>query len=299
MLENAVGSVPVLYRRRDVSFEDFSSYWRDVHGVFVAGFLGPSRYRMLHFAPYDPDLWDNDAVGRDLAEPRHLGGIAEFVFPNDISRFKWLNTVGTFADADDAIVFRRSTSYSVSQNGFLASKELDKQSDADETGTRVFAMFKAATPQEAFRGYMTDVLSPALAACSGVAHAQITLYDRYETPSREFLGGAEVERFLAPDEQHQATLEILFKDHLALGHFFGSHWPKLQHEFAAHVAQVHAYRVKGAYTLIRDGKLTLAGWLGGTRANLVRRVNAMNIIEALSAANAQRMSKAGMEQAVS
>jgi hypothetical protein len=132
-VDTLLGSVPVLYRRADVTVDDFRNYWRDIHGVFVATFLGPSRYRMLHFAAYDPSVWCNGSISRDLAPDSHLGGIAEFAFLTESERSSWLNTVGTFADADDANVFRRSTSYSVSERGFQVSKASGHQPDSDET----------------------------------------------------------------------------------------------------------------------------------------------------------------------
>jgi hypothetical protein len=291
MLDQSLGSIPVLYRRRDVSPEDFSRYWRDVHGVFVAQFLGPCRYRMLHFEAYDPLLWRDDAVDRNLVDERQLGGVAEFIFSNETDRQMWLSTVGSFADADDAVLFRRSTSYSVSKKSFLAFKKNYQNPDVDEGSTRIFAMLKANIPGENFRTFISEIFGPALGASAAVLHSQFTLYDPYHAPVREFFGGEEVERFLRPDEQHQGTAEIIFKDESALQQFFELEFPHLQRGFADHVERVHAYRVKGAYTLLDEGEMTLAGWLGASRAELVRKVNAENIVANLRAVNAERRVK--------
>jgi hypothetical protein len=252
----------------------------------VAAHLGPSRYRQLHFEAYDPAVWPNEAVSKELAEERQLGGIAEFVFPTSEARRSWENSVGSFADADDGNVFRRSTSYTVSAGGF-SEASTQPPSDSDEISWRIFVMLKAAGEIENFKGYLRGTFLPKLAASDCTKHAQLTLLDPYDVP--DWIDSeAGVDRTLRPDEQHQALLEIVFKDRSGQDRFFGQEFPVMEEEIARHVNEIHAYKVKGAYTHIADTRMTLTGWLGAERAKLVAEVGAKNIVANLAQANSER-----------
>lgn len=287
-MEAFFGSVPVLYRRPEVHEDIFYKYWHDIHGNFVAKFVGPYRYRQLHFLPYDPVIWQSDAVDKDLHESRQLGGTAEFIFDSEQKRSWWLQNVGIFADSDDATVFRRSASYNVSLEGFSSPRVKVTNPAVDESSYRIFAMLVANEPGSAFRHYVHTELGPAISAAHGVKHVQITSYEPYETPTREYFGGVDVGRHLLPDEQHQASIEIVFENRVEVDSFFLTGFKPLEAGFARHVKRVHAYQIRGAYTLIENELLTLAGFIGVSASKIVTQLEPLSVLSELDKANELR-----------
>ncbi|RAI70886.1 hypothetical protein DOZ80_10480 [Pseudomonas fluorescens] len=293
-MEAFFGSVPVLYRRPEVHEDIFYKYWHDIHGSFVAKFVGPYRYRQLHFLPYDRTIWQSEVVDKDLHESRQLGGTAEFIFDSEAKRAWWLQNVGIFADSDDATVFRRSASYNVSLEGFSSPGGSIANPAVDESSYRIFAMLVANEPGAAFKEYVHRQLGPLISAAHGVKHVQVTSYEPYQTPTREYFGGVDVGRHLLPDEQHQASIEIVFENRVEVDSFFINAFKPLEAEFAQRVKRVHAYQIRGAYTLIENELLTLAGFIGVSASKIVSQLQPQSVMVELEKANelrAQEISK--------
>ncbi|CAM2188041.1 putative EthD domain-containing protein [Paraburkholderia sacchari] len=287
-LKSSVGIVAVLGRKPQIDSELFSSYWRDIHGAFVAAYGGPARYRQLHLAAYDPELWADASVARDLGDVRPLDGIAEFIFSDAEARHQWASTVGSFADADDPNVFARSTSYSIAEGGLASWRDASVEPSPDTV--RLIIMLKAAQSPASLHDYLVDELASAVNAddnaSDDIAYMQVTRFNPYTIPDwvDDETG---VDRVLKPCEQYDVMLEIAFRDDTSRQRFFHQQFPQYRDRFASEVASLNVYRVRNAYTLIHDGKLTLNGWLGHDRAALVQRVGAGNIRLALDKVNAE------------
>lgn len=284
MFARSLGVVPVLYRKDGVGFEDFSTYWSDVHGTFVALVEGPTRYRQIHFQAYDPRTWRSDAIAKDLPEGRELGGIAEFIYPNADALRAWQASVGAFADADDPNVFGRSASYTASPGTITTGPDAPALG-----GIHLAVMLKAAGSRDALASFLKSDFIPGCAAASGVRFAQAIFLDRYQTSAAPLAEG-EIDRSLKPHEQHDAVLDLAFADEAAMEAFFTHTLPTLG--FEQHVGLVNAYRAACLHVLIDNGRVTLAGWLGSKRAALVERVGAENISAALDRLNQDRLQRA-------
>jgi hypothetical protein len=293
MVDRCVGVVPVLYRKDDLAPDLFSRYWREIHGVFVANIEGPSQYRQLHLAHLDPGFWENEAVSREFPADQQLAGIAEFKFPDSNRRNAWLGAVGKFAYTDDGNLFRRSASYLVGDSGFHCAKGPANGPREDERSFRLLAMLKAANSHSGeFREYLLTGFDGLCAESPMVLDMQVTILDPQQLPEEDFGRSMKVGRVLSADERYQAIVELVFDGETGWRSFFAEGFKRAQRQFVAHVRQVHAYRVAGVYTLIDDSKLTLSGWLGHDRAQLVSDVGAENILAALEDANATRIAKA-------
>lgn len=286
MIENALGLIPVLYGKDSLRPDVMRSYWRNVHGIFVSKHVGPSSYRQVHFHDYVPDFWASDVVNRVLPGRRSISGIAEFVFPTEARMRAWEKSSGPFADSDDGNVFSRSAAYTVSAGGFRDLKRSVDQPECDETRIRMIAMLVARAADSAFQSYLVERLAPGFAQSDAVTDVRATSLDPYEVP--DWLDGQSADRSLRADEQHHATMEIVFQDEAARSRFFADEFPNLADEFAQQVSTVHAYRAIGAYTLIDDSEVTMSGWLGGNSAQLVRETNAANVRALLSKYNRAR-----------
>jgi hypothetical protein len=120
---------------------------------------------------------------------------------------------------------------------------------------------------------------------------QMTVFDPFQPPEGQYDETSEADHALSVDEQHHAMIELVFNGEPARQGYFKSEFKQLQDEFAAHVRQVNAYRIRGAYTLIKESRVTLPGWLGRDRAQIVWDVGAENIITRMNNVNQARLSR--------
>ena len=288
MSENSVGLIPVLYGKEGLAPDTMRSYWRDVHGVFVSGHLGPSSYRQVHFDTYAPEFWSSEAVERSLPRGKQISGIAEFIFPSKQRRGAWENSVGPFADSDDGNVFSRSAAYTVSSGGFRDLKRSEEQPEFDEKSVRMIAMLQAREPGGDFQRYLVDVLAPGIARSQSVTDVHVVSLDPYRVPDWLDANPGGADRSLKADEQHHAIIEIVFASEDRRIEFFSGDFADLEGEFSDRISVIHAYRAIGAYTLISGSNVTMSGWLGSNSARLVRETDAANVRAALANHNLSR-----------
>jgi hypothetical protein len=280
-----INSYTTVLRHAQVPYELFSNYWRDVHGPLCSRMPGLGWYVQYHFArEQDAHLWPK-TEGIAALPGYTLDGAVEIGFgsTDDQQRFKAASKV-LFADEQN--MFEETLCYNLPTGSttfvdYLANPNPNETDPLD----RLHVHFHGQPGDEpGFMTFFTEQLAPALAADPLVLKLRLHLPTPYDN-ARPAPPSPNVRHEAPAARLHLAMLELVFESALARRQFYGSHtFRQATVGLSEHVRYVTPFAVRGVFTYVRDGEMTLAGLRGSRAAQLIRQLGATNQIAAESKA---------------
>ncbi len=289
-----------LWKRKSISVELFSDYWRNVHGPLCARLPGQHQYWQFHVANSDGGIWPTvGGVDYTCTEEDQFTGIAELTFESEADRDIWFKSAAILMD-DERNIFSKAIGYNTS---FGNSKTyIDTISTGEPNGELGIIKFHVmvkksdAVSVEAFRRYLTDSFAPAVIQSDSVLKFRLHLLDEVDTSnSRPDVAG--VSHYEAPEKQYQAAFEIAFANPLEMETFFASkEYTFAVQDLAKYAKQVLPFPERSAYTFVYDSKMTLAGQCSSKVADLIVKAGATNQLkpDIVSLMNGKQITKSGL-----
>jgi EthD domain len=258
-------------RKHSVTWDLFSAYWRDAHAPIIAPAPQLYHYRQIHTDHHQPGFWPGyPGVSDHLAPEHQLDGIAELSFRSEADCGAFLAHVAPLV-VDHDNMFRTSELYEVNDgNGNTFVDRLPDQVFNGHDGCfRLISLFRAsAAGREAYTRFLSNELAPAFAGSSHVLRVRLLHF--------EPLSGT---GHVTPlERQYHSLLELVFANRLEAVRFFASaaHGP-LTAGMSENVGQVHAFPVRGVYTCVAEGSITLVGRFGSTIARHITEIGSINL----------------------
>ena len=268
-----------LDRRDDVSPELFGLYWRDVHGPLAARIDGMHQYWQHHLDAPDAGLLPESvaASGIDVSVPEseRLEGLAEVTFASEGDRAGMgaSPAAGQLME-DEQNIFRGTYLHSsVAGN----TRTLVDHGSAMPQGEReaYHAILLIAANEDGdrptFRQHVTEDIAAALTRAEHVVKVRYHLFESYDASGWDT---PNVDNDRTQAEAFDTWIEIAFTDRAAAQRALDD----VGHALAepALIQAIHAYPVRTAYTLVYDGRPTLAGLRGASVAETIIAIGAEN-----------------------
>lgn len=268
-----------LDRRDDVSPELFGLYWRDVHGPLAARIDGMHQYWQHHLDAPDAGLLPESvaASGVDVtvATTDRLEGLAEVTFASETDRAGLgASPAASQLMEDEQNAFKGTYLHSSVEGN---TRTLVDHGPGAPQGTRdaYHAILLIAANEtgdtQAFRDLVTAEITTPLVATADVVKVRYHLFEGYDASGWDT---PNVDNDRTQDQAFDAWVEIAFSDRAAaqkaledIGTALAS--PDL-------IAAIHAYPIRAAYTLVYDGRPTLAGLRGASVAETITAIGAEN-----------------------
>jgi hypothetical protein len=268
----------LLWKRRGISLELFSHYWRNVHGPVCARLPGQHQYWQFHLAHNEGGTWPTiEGVDTSTPDEDQFDGIAELTFRSEEDRRTWFQAAAILMD-DEHNLFRKAIGYNSSPgNSRTYVDRLDDGSPNGAVGVQKFHVLlrKAdGIPVEDFRQHLTERLSPALAESERVLKLRLHLFDEVDNSRPDAAGVSHSE---APEKQYQAALEIAFQSRLEMEAFFASSaFTGAVTDLGKYVKQLSPFPERKAHTFVYGDRMTLAGQRSSMVAELITNIGATN-----------------------
>lgn len=261
-------------RRRDgLPAEPFAAYWRDVHATLCSRLPGLGFYVQQHFdRDQASNLWPvADGVRRIGAV---LDGSAELGFANLADQAAFA-AAGTILYADERNLFGEAVAYSLpSGSTTFVDRDPDPIRNGPERLHRVH-VYMNRRPGPDTSAWLADT-SAELAALDAVQKWKLHLPEPYDN-DRPAPPSPDVSHQVEPERLNLAVAEVAFENaRVAAEVFQGATFQKVLASQARHLDALGAYRVKGFYTFVRDGRPTTAGLRGSRPAELIEMMGASN-----------------------
>ncbi len=276
-----------LKRKKGVPLDLFHTYWRDVHGPIAARIPGMHDYYQHHLAYDEGGAWQFvPGINYDFPEADRFDGLGEGTFATEDDVQKYFTGAGGVLMKDEPNLFEETVVYTT--NGSNSKTYVDGIKDESLHGisdrVKFIILFKKADTVsiEDFRRYIAESFAPALVESGHVVKLRLHLLDEHDntSPPNESELSQSVSHYKPLEKQYQALLEIAFTDRLEMSRFFASsEYVATVKEQPSFIRQIHTFVVCQTYTLIADGKLTLAGLRGYHEAELITRIGAVNQLE--------------------
>jgi len=271
----------LLWKRHGITQEMFDDYWRDVHGPVCARLPGQYQYWQFHVAPNEGGIFPAvPGVTYTTADEDQFAGIAELTFRSPEDRQTWFQAASVLM-SDEHNIFSKAIGYVT--NAGNSRTYVDRIDVGAPNGRLNLVKFHVMVKQaegvsvEAFRKYMTDSFTAAVAASDLVLKFRLHLF---EPPDVSRPDAAGVAHFEPPENQYQAAFEIAFKNPLDMEAFFASAaYATAIKDQAKFVKQVSAFPERDPYTFVYNGKMTLAGQRGSRTAELIVNIGAVNQLQ--------------------
>lgn len=276
--EGKVTLYVLLWKKRAIALELFENYWKDVYGPVCARLPGQYQYWQFNLAHNEGGVWPplGGLVGASAPEEQ-LDGIAELTFKSEADRAKWFSAAKILID-DQQNIFRKAIGYKTLPGNSITY--VDYIENGAPNGSPVLEKYHCLIRKadgvslEEFRRYCQEKFAPTLAENEKVLKLRLHLLEPLDN-SRPNAGG--VDRYEPPELQYQAALEIAVANRLDLELMLASQEyqeaVKYHHKY---VKAVKPFPERSAYTLVYDGKMTLAGDRGAKVADLIMKVGAEN-----------------------
>lgn len=268
-----------LDRRDDVSPELFGLYWRDVHGPLAARIDGVHQYWQHHLDAPDAGLLPESvaASGVDVtvAATDRLEGLAEVTFASEADRagLGASPAAGQLME-DEQNVFKGTYLHSSVEGN---TRTLVDHRPGTPQGTReaYHAILLIAGNEtgdtQAFRDLVTAEITTPLVVSADVVKVRYHLFEGYDASGWDT---PNVDNDRTQDQAFDAWVEIAFTDRAAAQRALDDIGATLANPDL--IAAIHAYPVRAAYTLVYDGRPTLAGLRGVSVAETITAVGADN-----------------------
>lgn len=269
----------LLDRKPSLSPEEFTRYWRDVHGPLAARIRGFQQYWQHHLGAPRVGFWPVRGVEQTVPDAYQLEGVAETTFRAAADREKLGQDPAAQAlYLDEQNVFQATYLCPSAPGDSLTL--LDRFEDgapqgAQQVPTYIVLLHRAeGAPQDALASYLRDRFGPALAASPELMKVRLHLLQPYDAAA---WNTPNVRHDLPPRGQYQAILEIAFRDASAERRFLAS--PTMKQaagELPRVVGAMHTYPVTATYTQVYDGRPTLVGLKGLSIAQTILAAGARN-----------------------
>ena len=268
-----------LDRRDDIAPDLFGLYWRDVHGPLAARIDGMHQYWQHHLGAPDADVLPVAvaASGVDVAvsDADRLEGLAEVTFASEADR----GGMGASPAAgqlmeDEQNVFKGTYLHSSVKGNTRTLVDTGPgapQGERDAYHAILLIASNETADAQAFRDLVTTQITPALAVSDDVVKVRYHLFEGYDASGWDT---PNVDNDRTQEQAFDAWVEIAYPDRAATeaalaGIADALANPKL-------ITAIHAYPVQAAYTLVYDGRPTLAGLRGASIAENITQVGAAN-----------------------
>jgi EthD domain len=257
-------------RKLSVTWDLFSAYWRDAHAPLISPAPQLYHYRQIHLDHHQPGFWPGyQGVSDHLASEHQLDGIAELVFRSQADSGAFLAHVAPLV-VDHDNMFRTSDLYEVNEgNGRTFVDHLPGQVFNGHDGCfRLITLFRGAAGREGCACFLSNDLAPAIAGSRHVLRVRLLHFEPLS-------GGVQATPL---ERQYHSLLELAFANRLEAVRFFASPAHRaLTAGISENVGQLHAFPVRGVYTCVADGSVTLVGKFGSTVARHIADIGAINL----------------------
>jgi EthD domain len=235
-------TVALLERRRDISRDLFSRYWRDVHGVMAARIPGFDSYIQNHVTPLTN-------IGAGIAEQFEGIAVCSFLTPNDRMGLVSSEITGHI-HRDEQNVFRRALLYNLEAG---ASAE----HITGDGSTRFFIVIPEGDDTEAVVSQISDNGPLALRT--------------YDLKSGNPSGWNDTD---VDDGGTGRMFSMLIE-----ANFIDEEKAVVAAKAAATIADIAAYRVDARYIMVENGRLTTIGLRGLSAAETIADARAINQLD--------------------
>lgn len=262
--------------RKDVPLEVSYRYWRDVHSVTLARAPGLYQYRLLHLAPNRSDLWSTlEGIDRTLPEEQPHG-IAQILFlsKDDLLTFGSSELVTKYIHQDEQnLCDRNVTLSSIASNAHTYS---DRTKEATPNGEPAYPSFVLCVKQadstdiEQFRQYLVERIVLPWSQQDEVMRLRLHVLEPYS----ESENSPCVSHDWPQVKNYQAWIELMLRDEAAIEQLFLSSGDT--RERAQYLKAIHTFPIVARYTLVYDGKPTIAGLRGFPAWQAIQQAGAEN-----------------------
>lgn len=266
-----ISTIALLGKKSTISADDFSIYWRDIHGTLATRIPGFWSYRQYHIGGEVMNL-------RRLADdantsPEELHGFADVSFcsQQDIAGLA-SSPVAELIKSDEQNVFSYSYLYSATSGNSLTIKDgPELSSSAPDSAEESFILLLSKPVQQNsadFKSRLIARLDRLIDQCAGIARARANFFQPYDA-------GA----WTAPNVNHQpdqvidASVELSFSQRDAITDCLAT----IDHHNLAGTGGVQlGYKVRDRFSMVESGRPTLIGLRGLPALQLIQRLGADN-----------------------
>lgn len=262
--------------RKDLPLEVSYRYWRDVHSVTVARAPGLYQYRLLHLAPNRSDLWSTlEGIDRTLPDEEQPHGIAQILFlsKDDLLTFSSSELVTKYIHKDEQNLCDLNVTMSSSQGN--SQTYSDRTKEAIPNGEIAYPSFVLCIKQadsiniEQFRQYLVERI-----ACPGSEQNEVMrLRLHLLEPYNESENSPCVSHDWPQAKHYQAWIELMLRDEASVEQLFGNSKTR---EYARYIKTIHTFPIVARYTLVDEGKPTIAGLRGFPALQAIGQAGAEN-----------------------
>lgn len=275
-------SVAPTQRRRSITPEVASGYWRDVHGTSITACGSLSVYYQHHLEHDNGGLWPElPGITHKIEDRYQLDGLAEFGWASEADSQAFGKTFASRKLSHDEQNIFESLVVQVSNDGQNRTL-FDSLPDPFARGTdgllRVFVCFKRTegVSNEEFRSHLRENVLPPIAEDSNVLRLRYTFVDDFTLGDWD---SPNVDNDIPVGEQYQAFVEIVVSDRTALRRVYESEAFQAAVEALSDVVRhVNAYRSAATYCFVFRKEPTTIGRYGVTRAALIEATGATNMM---------------------
>jgi hypothetical protein len=281
--EGKAGLYVLLKRRKGITLATYNSYWKNVHGPVAARLPDLYQYSQFHLEQIEDILWsvtDGIEIESDTLEEDQLDGIAELTFLTEEERQTWINAAEILASDEQnfvskAVIYLTNNGNSKTYVDGIETR--DPNGDLDVVKFHVMVKKANAITVDDFRQYMAGKFAPALLKSDLVIKFRLHLLEEHDNSIPSSPG---VSYYEPLEKQYQAAFEIAFKNRLDMEKFFASKaYAAAVKAQTKYIKQLTAFPEQNTYTLVYDGKMTLAGQRTPTVAELIVNLGATNQTE--------------------
>jgi hypothetical protein len=276
-IENRAGLARVTcgWKRPELSIDAVRLYWRDAHSPAIARRDGLYEYRHFQFDSVKPDVFAL-VPGVDYAcDPK-----AQLMWVSDV-RYRdqaGLDAFGLSPDgdvraqilADIELIVDKSTTYLVvGQNGRTLADTTGDPAPQGPVPTPTFSIFFRQRGEPAdFRALVT-LMAQKWSKTSGVKRVRLSLF---EAPDMEAERKAGYPVKTHPvEQQYQAWIDLVVESDAVARTLIS---PADGIDYAANIAEIHAYPTRVVYTSNYAGKPTIVGLRGYPAYEAIRSLGA-------------------------
>ena len=263
-------------RRRDgVPHALFDAYWRDVHGPLCARLPGLGYYVQHHLDPErSANLWPlPDGMA---AFDTGLDGMVEIGFADPASQARF-EAASPLLFADERNFIGHDVAYALPHSArTLIDRDPDPVPNRAETGHRLHLHLHGSGA--GFEAALTD-FAATTASADGIVKVRLHLPEPYRNEEPE-PAAPDVDHRLPKVRRRVGILELGWSSRLDAERFVrGDAYAACAERLRAEASALGVWQVKGVYTFIRDGALTVAGLRGSRAAELIEQLGALNQTE--------------------
>ena len=280
--------VTTLKRKPGVTPEAFRGYLRDVHGTLAARLPDMRQYWQNHLSFDEGGAWPRTpGVSYDFPEGDRFDASNPASYESEDAFKRFFTTVGKVFLKDEANLFSETVLYTVRPGNarlFADSEPANRLGFTDNpAAVRFLVMLKRAdgVSDAAFRRYLSETLTPALAADPArLLRLRLFLFEPVDNAAAANASADGVAHTKAADKQYHAAWEIAFPDRLAMRAVFDSAaYRATLAEQPRVVREIHPLRISAQYGMVLDGKVTTVGLRGLGAARLIKEIGAANQLE--------------------